>query len=168
MLCELGANKDLTRLHALALAKPGEYLTAVRSMAPTESNVFRSAAVSTFWLVDRCSEVVGEVYFRHELTASLKLEGGHIGYVVRPSARSKGCATEGLRLILGFARQSGLREAILTCDDDNIASVAAIVSNGGRLTARHRSLYSNRVVRQFAIDLAAVDSSTARKRGTEG
>ena len=48
--------------------------------------------------------------------------------------------------MLAYAREAGLRQAILTCDDDNYGSMAAIMANGGRLTGRDRSLYSNRFI----------------------
>lgn len=42
---------------------------------------------STCWLVDDRDEVVGVANLRHRLTERLRVEGGHIGYGVRPSAQ---------------------------------------------------------------------------------
>ncbi|WP_244918731.1 GNAT family N-acetyltransferase [Paenibacillus dendritiformis] len=39
-----------------------------------------------------------------------------------------------LRLLLAEARRIGLREVLLTCDEDNMASRRVIEKNGGRLT----------------------------------
>lgn len=51
---------------------------------------------STYWLYDG-ETIVGAVNFRHDLNDQLQQVGGHIGYGIRPSARNKGYATEGLR-----------------------------------------------------------------------
>ena len=59
--------------------------------------------------------------------------GGHVGYVVAPSYRRKGYATEMLRQTLPIARSVGLGRILLTCDDDNVASRRVIELNGGVL-----------------------------------
>ncbi len=55
---------------------------------------------STYWLVRDGVRVIGVSNLRHELTDSLRRDGGHIGYGIRPSERGKGAATELLRLTL--------------------------------------------------------------------
>src|ERR1700741_2474294 len=45
---------------------------------------------STFWLVDENNNILGTTDIRHRLTESLYIEGGHIGYGIRPSERKKG------------------------------------------------------------------------------
>lgn len=59
--------------------------------------------------------------------------GGHIGYVVRPSARRQGRAGARLGAALPIARDLGIDPALLTCDDTNAASRRVIESNGGVL-----------------------------------
>jgi predicted acetyltransferase len=51
---------------------------------------------TTYWAV-RESEVVGRISLRHELNEFLRTLGGHIGYVVRPTFRGSGIASETLR-----------------------------------------------------------------------
>jgi predicted acetyltransferase len=70
---------------------------------------------------------------RHALTESLRRDGGHIGYGVRPSARRRGHATAILRHTLDEARLLGLREVLLTCAKDNEPSARTILRCGGRL-----------------------------------
>ena len=79
--------------------------------------------------------VVGEVYLRFALTPELQEGGGNVGYQVRPSARGRGYATEALRLALDRLRDVGLREALITCDHDNVASIRVIEKCGGRRIA---------------------------------
>ncbi len=90
-------------------------------------------AHSTFWLVRDNQDVVGVSNLRHALTDSLRREGGHVGYGVRPSARGNGYATELLRQTLARAERLGLDRVLVTCDKDNEASARVILRNGGVL-----------------------------------
>lgn len=78
-------------------------------------------------------EYLGRISIRHRLTAYLREIGGHIGYDIRPSARQHGHATAMLAAALPVARSLGIDPALLTCDDDNIASRKVIEANGGTL-----------------------------------
>ncbi len=79
------------------------------------------------------SQFVGRLSIRHELNASLRQFGGHIGYDTRPSFRQRGIASEMLRLSLPIAKSLGIMSALLTCNDDNLASIKVIEKNGGKL-----------------------------------
>ncbi len=59
--------------------------------------------------------------------------GGHIGHDIRPSARRRGHATAMLAAALPVARSLGINPALLTCDENNIASRRVIEANGGVL-----------------------------------
>jgi len=87
------------------------------------------------WWVDG-DEYLGRLSIRHELTDALLELGGHIGYVVRPSARRQGHASAMLAAALPIARDLGIDPALLTCDADNTGSRRAIESNGGVLEDR--------------------------------
>ena len=84
------------------------------------------------WVLDD-DRLVGTVTVRHRLTDSLLVVGGHIGYAVRPSARRRGVATTALGLALGMAARLGIDPALVTCEDDNVASARTIEANGGVL-----------------------------------
>ena len=78
--------------------------------------------------------IVGRVAIRHALNAALMRKGGHIGYVVVSEFRQRGYATRMLRIALEVARtRLGLTRVLVTCDDDNIASIRTIEKNGGVL-----------------------------------
>jgi predicted acetyltransferase len=94
------------------------------------------AAHSTFWLVRDGREVVGVSSLRHALTRELLREGGNIGYGIRPSARGQGLGIEILRLTLERAVEIGLKEALITCDKENVASAKVIIRNGGILDSQ--------------------------------
>ncbi len=86
---------------------------------------------ATFLVADVGGRIVGRVSVRHELTPYLAEVGGHIGYGVRPADRGRGHATEILRRALGVARAAGVAQALVTCDEPNVASARTIEACGG-------------------------------------
>jgi predicted acetyltransferase len=102
-----------------------------RERAGQNLAVGRVPATMLFGLVG--TEVVGRVGVRHELTPALEQVGGHIGYAVRPAHRRRGYATRLLAVGLDLLRERGVSCALVTCDEDNVASAATIKRNGGVL-----------------------------------
>lgn len=86
--------------------------------------------MTTLWWVDG-DDYLGRLSIRHELTDWLRELGGHIGYVVRPSARGRGHAGAMLAASLPIAHSLGIDPALLTCDDTNAVSRRVIESCGG-------------------------------------
>ena len=68
---------------------------------------------------------------RLERKGYLEQFGGNIGYCVRPSERRKGYAKQMLKEALVVCRQYGLKEVLITCLTDNIASEKTIQACGG-------------------------------------
>ena len=85
---------------------------------------------TVFWGIVE-NEIVGRIALRHELNEFLTKWGGHIGYIVRPSYRRMGIATEMLRQMLLTQWAQDIGHLLVTCDDGNIASEKTIISNGG-------------------------------------
>lgn len=110
---------------------------------------------SSFWLVRDDSEIVGVSNLRHELTPALRVEGGHIGYSVRPSLRGKGFGSEILRLTLSRAKSLGLARVLLTCGKGNVASAKVILANGGVLESEAFYPARNEILQKYRIDLEA-------------
>ena len=77
--------------------------------------------------------LVGRLSVRHELNEQLALVGGHLGYAVLPEHRRRGYAGDLMREGLRIARDVGLDRVLVTCSDDNVASVRTIERAGGVL-----------------------------------
>ena len=77
--------------------------------------------------------MVGRIGLRHELNDFLETHGGHIGYIVRPSWRHKGIATNMLKQVLDTGISRSIGKLLLTCDEGNIASEKTILACGGQL-----------------------------------
>ena len=84
-----------------------------------------------FWIV-KDGAVAGVVNIRPTLNDWLRKVGGHIGYDVHPGYRNQGIATFALREALRFLAERGVREALVTCRDDNGPSARVIEKCGGR------------------------------------
>lgn len=77
------------------------------------------------------NEIVGRIGLRFELNDFLSNYGGHIGYIVRPSARRRGVASAMLAQVLATPKAQHIGRLLLTCDEDNTASERVIRKNGG-------------------------------------
>jgi predicted acetyltransferase len=86
-----------------------------------------------FWIIEDNDEYCGRISLRHRLNEFLTRYAGNIGYDIRPSKRGKSYATIALGLCLKEAKKIGLEKVLLTCSDDNIASIKVIEKNGGVL-----------------------------------
>ena len=124
------------RKYARRWADPAEFARYLRELEDeARDELPRPDGVvpqTTLWWVSG-NEYHGRISIRHGLTASLREIGGHIGYDIRPSARQRGHATAMLAAALPVARSLGIDQALLTCDQDNLASRKVIEANGGVL-----------------------------------
>ncbi len=134
-------DQEWTRAQA---ADPAEFARLVEAVrrdadpgAPLPENIVHQTVL---WYVDG-DEWLGRLSIRHVLNRFLREIGGHIGYVVRPSARRRGHATQMLAESLPFAASLGIDPALVTCDTDNEGSRRVIEACGGKLEdERHGKL----------------------------
>jgi predicted acetyltransferase len=106
----------------------------------------------TFLVADVAGDIVGRSSIRHALNDFLEREGGHIGYGVLPGHRRRGYATAILRQSLVIARATGVDRVLVTCDDDNVGSIAVIEACGGRLDSVVQASEGGSRVRRYWID----------------
>jgi predicted acetyltransferase len=104
---------------------------------------------ATFLIAEVDGALVGRVSIRHELNHDLLETGGHIGAAVRPRYRRRGYAQEILRQALDLARLAGIEEILVTCEEDNTASIAVIERLGGVLEDVRRDPGHGRLVRRY-------------------
>lgn len=110
---------------------------------------------SEFWLFQG-ERILGSSRLRHRLIPVLELDGGNIGYEIRPSKRRRGFGTALLRLTLREARSIGLPRVLLTTEPTNLGSVGVIRNNGGRFADTSVSPNTGRTMNRYWIQLESL------------
>lgn len=127
-----------------------KHLEKMRSI--TEIGKFVPA--ETFFLVrENDNKIVGMIDIRLMLNDSLKKYGGNIGYSIRPTERRKGYNKINLYLALKFCQKRSLKEVLLDCDSDNIASAKTMISLGGVLVKEGFNEISGTNIKDFVINV---------------
>jgi predicted acetyltransferase len=138
--------------YALALEDYEGYLRQLQAdAAPSQPE---GRVPSTQFCLQTGDEIVACIRLRSYLTAALALEGGHIGYDVRPHARGRGFASVALQQLLPLARRLGLERVLLTIDADNMASQKVVERNGGVYSGEVLTAIGARPMRHYWIDLS--------------
>ncbi|MHB1454598.1 MAG: GNAT family N-acetyltransferase [Saccharofermentanales bacterium] len=88
---------------------------------------------TVYFAVDESNHLVGAAAIRDHLSEQLMINGGHVGYGVRPSQRRKGYAKEMLALAVRILKDRGIQDILVTCASDNAGSERTILANGGVL-----------------------------------
>ena len=78
--------------------------------------------------------------------------GGHIGYSIRPTERTKGYSKINLYLALKDCKSFGLKKVLITCNRNNIASARTIKALGGALSDEIFDEEMNMTVQRYWID----------------
>ena len=77
-----------------------DYLLKLDKLKSGQELPQRHVTTVTYWLVDDNKNILGTIRYRDKLTETTRIDGGHIGFDVPPSVRSKGHATRMLRLLI--------------------------------------------------------------------
>lgn len=124
----------LSRGLALELRRPADFAAYVSLLVddarPDAPRPLGYVPCTTRWWTEGDC-YLGRVSIRHHLTEHLRLLGGHIGYVIRPSSRGQGHGRAAFRASLPVAAALGIDPALLTCDAGNVASRRIIEGAGG-------------------------------------
>ena len=139
--------------YAEAVRDLAAHVRTLNERAEGRSLLERQVPYHSYWLVRGGGTILANSTLRHWLTPALLIEGGHIGYGVRPSERRKGYGRLVCALTLDKARQIGLKRVLITCDADNVASARIIQANGGRFEGESPSPRSGRLVSRYWIEL---------------
>jgi predicted acetyltransferase len=116
----------------------GAFLARLKACSEGAEIANGFVAHTTYWLVGDDQHVIGVSNLRHDLTDSLRREGGHIGYGIRPTMRRRGYATRILAETLLKAKALGIARALVTCDKGNVGSARTILKNGGVFHSEER------------------------------
>lgn len=108
---------------------------------------------TTYLALNESEKLIGMIDIRHRLNGNLLKFGGHIGYSVRKSERKKGFATEMLKLALEKCIELNIKEILITCDKNNIASAKTIIANGGILENEIFDPNDNTMTQRYWIKL---------------
>ena len=132
-----------------------DWLEKVKNDTSVE-NLPKDRVPATLFLTIRKSDnkMVGIVQVRHHIEHKyLKVYGGHIGDSIRPSERNKGYATAQIGLALEFCRVLGIKEVLLTADENNISSIKSILKNDGIFDKMVEDKETNKKLNRYFIYL---------------
>ncbi len=118
-------------LRAIPPIVDGELALYATVMKPGDPTVGRVPAYELDIVVGGMR--VGRCDMRLGVTEHLVRYGGQIGYGIEPAHRGHHYAARAVRLLLGFARDRGMREVWITCNPDNLASRRTCERAGGEL-----------------------------------
>lgn len=93
----------------------------------------RVPALTYFYVREEDDKILGMINIRLALNDFLRNEGGHIGYCIRPTERRKHYATGMLKKALEVCDTMSIKEVLLGCEKDNVASSGVIKNCGGEL-----------------------------------
>ena len=137
------------------MADPMEWLAATEACRRGDTVPLGWVQATQFLCVRETDRrVVGMIQVRHYFNEFLEKYGGHIGYSVRPSERSKGYASWMLSAVKPFCRSIGLGSILITCLAGNEASRKVILKNGGVYDATVREPAEKQDIERYWISLA--------------
>lgn len=135
------------------LADPEAYFARIERFARGVGLPADRVQQTEFFLL-RGSRILGGSRLRHRLIPVLELDGGNIGYEIRPSERRRGYGARLLALTLEKAAELGLERVLFTVEPGNVGSVRLIEKNGGVPGDSTRSPNTGARMRQYWIELA--------------
>ena len=142
-----GVSRFHATLDLAALHDPRAFVLLCRALtarALPYQHAPSGARVSVWWWVDG-DDYLGEATVRDDLTDPSRPAGspvehlGHLGFMLRPTARGRGLARSLLTAALNRASQAGVDPVLLTVAPDNAASVRTITACGGVRLTRDRN-----------------------------
>lgn len=96
-------------------------------------NEQRVPALTYFLVRESDKKIIGMVNIRLCLNKRLAYSGGNIGYGIRPTERRKDYNKINLYLALKKCNEYGLKEVMLSCDKNNLASSKTMIALGAKL-----------------------------------
>ena len=116
-------------------------------------NEKRVPAETYFLVRENDNRIVGMINIRYNLNERLLLNGGHIGYSIRPTERRKGYNKINLYLGLKRLDELNVETALLDCVKSNIGSSKTMLALGAK---KYNEIYNEdygEVVEKYKIDI---------------
>jgi len=104
-----------------------------------------------FYIREADDRIIGMINIRLALNDFLRKEGGHIGYSVRPTERQNGYATDMLAEGVKVCEKIGIREVLVSCDKENLASSGVIKNCGGVMKEEFYSQTYDEILQMYVI-----------------
>jgi predicted acetyltransferase len=124
-------NAEFAAAYIAAQRQPKAVLQALRiALHRYLASNMRQGPYQQFWMVAEKS-VVGRVSLRRDIGAQAEI--GHIAYEVFPDFRRRGFGHRALALGIEELNRQGVRDLLIFCEADNLASVRIIEAAGGVL-----------------------------------
>lgn len=117
------------------------------------ANEKRVPAETYFLVRENDNRIVGMINIRYNLNERLLLNGGHIGYSIRPTERRKGYNKINLYLGLKRLDELNVETALLDCVKSNIGSSKTMLALGAK---KYNEIYNEdygEVVEKYKIDI---------------
>lgn len=111
----------------------------------------RVPSITYFYVRETDNRIVGMINIRLALNDFLRIEGGHIGYSIRPTERRKHYASDMVRQALDFCKRIGLCDVLICCERSNLASAGVIRNCGGTLEAEFYSKTFHETLQRYRI-----------------
>ncbi len=115
----------------------------VAQLLSCETNPIAPRVPDTILWAVNGSTFLGRISLRHYLNEHLRMLGGHIGYVVCPAHQRQGVASEMLARVLKTDRAKTIGQLLVTCRENNSASIRTIEKNGGKLSGYYQKPDTN-------------------------
>lgn len=132
-----------------------------KNRIPNEEKV---PALTYFLTRKSDNRIVGMINIRLILNERLRMGSGHIGYSIRPTERRKGYNKINLYLGLKVCQEHGIKEVLMACDKENIASAKTMLALGAKLDHEdYIDSPNGNLVQHYTID---VDRSISQYQKT--
>ncbi len=130
-----------------------QYLDVIENHRTALTALPLTQVPSTFLFAFDGSRIIGRVSIRHTLNEALTNVGGHIGYAVLPEFRNRGNGTRILKWAVRYAQHTlKINRLLLTCDEDNAASIKVIQHNGGVFESTYQDKTMAAATRRYWIE----------------
>lgn len=124
------------------------YMNNIEKLEQTKTKV---PSLVYFCLDTTQNIFLGAVTIRLQLTNELLFRGGHISDGIRPSKRNQGYGKILVKLAIEECKKLNIKDILMVCEKNNIASVKTILNNNGKLENEYKVENTNITIQRYWI-----------------